>query len=96
MEEYILIKPSMKYSGELSMYREEFLASGDSMDGTGNLRQTEDMKEYIRHCENCENPRTLPAGLVTATQYLFIRKSDERIIGMIQVRHYFNDYFDTK
>lgn len=94
MEEYILIKPDMKYSGELSMYREEFLASRDSMDGTGNLRQTEDMKEYIRHCENCENPRTLPAGLVTATQYLFIRKSDERIIGMIQVRHYFNDYLE--
>lgn len=94
MEEYILVKPEAEYAGELYSYRREFLDAGDSMDGTGNLRQTEDMTYYIRHCENCENPETLPDGLVTATQYLFVRKSDLRLLGMIQIRHYFNDYLE--
>jgi predicted acetyltransferase len=29
-----------------------------------------------------------------ATQFLFIRKSDDKLVGMIQVRHYFNDYLE--
>ncbi|MBR6801138.1 MAG: GNAT family N-acetyltransferase [Eubacteriaceae bacterium] len=92
MQEYILLRPDHTHTDELYSYRAEFLASGDSMDGTGNLRKTEDMNEYIKHCADCENEETLPAGLVTATQFVMVRKSDERIVGMIQIRHYFNDY----
>ncbi len=94
MEEYILIKPTDEYSAQISSYRQEFLLSGDSMDGTGNLRRTEDMDEYIRHCKNCENKATVPEGLVAATQYLFVRKNDNCLVGMIQIRHYFNDYLE--
>ena len=37
-------------------------------------------------------PETLPKGTVIATQFFYIRKSDNRLVGMIQVRHYLNDY----
>ena len=30
--------------------------------------------------------------MVLATQFLCIRKSDNRLVGMIQVRHYLNDF----
>jgi len=94
MEEYILVKPSQKYSSQIASYRQEFLDSGDSMDGTGNLRRASDPSDFIANSEACENPETLPEGLVTATQYLFIRKNDDRLIGMIQIRHYFNEYLE--
>lgn len=94
MEEYILTKPSTEYSCQIASYRREFLDSGDSMDGTGNLRKAENPDEYLQFCRDCEDPQTVPRGLVTATQYLFIRKSDERLLGMIQIRHYFNDYLE--
>ncbi len=92
MDELILIKPTIEYAEEILQYREEFLSSGDSMDGCGSLRQIENPLEYIKKCADYENHETLPEGLVIATQFLLVRKSDDRVIGMIQVRHYFNDY----
>lgn len=49
-------------------------------------------EEYIRVCREYENPVTVPSHLVPATQFFYIRQSDNRIVGMIQVRHSFNDF----
>ena len=38
------------------------------------------------------DPETVPEGRVQATQFICVRKSDNRIVGMLQVRHYFNAY----
>jgi predicted acetyltransferase len=87
-----LIKVSAEYAEQIQEYRQEFLDAGDSMDGCGSLRRIADPMEYIKKCKDYERPETLPEGLVIATQFLFIRESDNRLVGMIQVRHYFNDY----
>lgn len=94
MEGFILVKPTMEYAEQIAEYRSEFLEVGDSMDGTGALRNIADPAEYIKSCEECENPATVPEHLVTATQFLFIRKDDNKLVGMIQVRHYFNAYLE--
>ena len=94
MEELILVKPTMEYAEQIAEYRSVFLNAGDSMDGTGALHNNNDPAEYIRNCEECENSATVPKHLVTATQFLFIRKADNKLIGMIQVRHYFNEYLE--
>lgn len=75
-------------------YRREFLDAGDSMDGCGSLRVIDNGEEYVKKCLDYEKPETLPEGRVIATQFLFIRRSDNRLLGMIQVRHYFNDYLE--
>ncbi|MBP5610041.1 MAG: GNAT family N-acetyltransferase [Clostridia bacterium] len=62
------------------------------MDGTGPLRHYEDPLEWIRVSDLYKRPETLPKGKVIATQYLFVREEDDKIVGMIQIRHYFNDY----
>jgi len=62
------------------------------MDGTGLLRRIENPKEYIKISEDYEEPQKVPSHLVPATQFFFIRKGDNRLVGMIQVRHHFNDY----
>lgn len=92
MDTVILVKPTTEYASQIAEYRQEFLDVGDSMDGCGPLRQTDDPIQYIQKCKDYEFTKTLPEGLVLATQFMFVRKSDDRLIGMIQVRHYFNDY----
>ena len=92
MEELTLIRPSSEYASQIMEYRQEFLDAGDSMDGCGPLRRIEDPYEYIKTCTEYEDPRTVPSHLVPATQFLFVRKSDNRLVGMLQVRHRFNDY----
>lgn len=94
MEDYILIKPTVEYAEQIAEYRKEFLEAGDSMDGTGPLRRIDDPSEYIKFCMDCENPATAPENFVAATQFLFIRSFDNRLVGMIQVRHYFNDFLE--
>lgn len=94
MEEYILIRPTSKYADQIMEYRQEFLDAGDSMDGTGSLRRIENPEEYIKICKDYEDPEKVPPHLVSATQFLFIRISDNRLVGMTQVRHRFNDYLE--
>lgn len=86
-----LVKPSAKYAEQIKAYRQEFLDSGDSMDGCGSIRSMDNPYDFIKKCQACENPDTLPDGLVTATQFMLVSE-DDKILGMIQVRHYFNDY----
>ena len=92
MQDYILIRPAAAYAEQIAQYRQEFLDTGSSMDGTGPLRRIEDPMEYVALCETLENPQTVPPHLVPATQFLFVRKSDDKLVGMLQVRHCFNDY----
>lgn len=94
MNELFLIKPTIEYGKQIMEYRQEFLDAGDSMDGCGPLRRLENPDEYIKTCAKYENPKTVPSHLVPATQFILIRKSDNKLVGMIQVRHRFNDYLE--
>ena len=94
MDEFILTRPTSEYASQIVEYRQEFLDAGDSMDGCGPLRRIEDPEEYIKICKECEDPKTVPAHLVPASQFLFVRKSDNKLCGMIQIRHTFNEYLE--
>ena len=94
MEEFILTRPTSEYASQIVEYRQEFLDAGDSMDGTGPLRRTSNPEEYIQICLDHEDPLKVPSHFVPATQFFFIRKSDNKLVGMIQVRHRFNDYLE--
>ena len=87
-DELMLVEPSEEYFAELAAYRNDFLENSDSMDGCGPLRRFDDMKAYLEDTMRYTREETLPEGMVLATQFLCIRKSDNRLVGMIQVRHY--------
>jgi len=91
MSEIKLIFPEENYSEDIMAYRKEFLDRGDSMDGSGCLRRLNSAAEWIEFCRNNLKAETTPAPLVPATQFIAVRESDNRIVGMLQVRHYFND-----
>ena len=94
MEEFILLKPSEEYAAQIAGYRQEFLDAGSSMDGCGPLRRCEDPLDWIRICGEYEDADKLPPDYVPQTQFLFVRKSDNKLVGMIQIRHYFNEYLE--
>ncbi len=94
MEELDLIRPTSEYASQIAEYRQEFLDAGDSMDGCGPLRRLEDPVEYLKTSKEYEDPATVPPHLVPATQFFLVRKSDNKLLGMLQVRHRFNDYLE--
>jgi len=89
-----LIEPTIKYSQQIQAYRKEFLDCGDSMDGTGNLRQFDDPKEWIKYLDSHRDPQTLPKGRVLSTQFIFLREEDNKIVGMIDIRHSLSEYLE--
>lgn len=91
-ENLVLIKPDNSLSGEITAYRQEFLSDGSSMDGCGSLRRRANPQDWLDDNALLENEATVPEKWVASTQYVFLRISDRKILGMIQVRHYFNDY----
>ena len=90
--DFFLIEPSEEYAEQIAEYKQVFLDNNCSMDGCGPLRRCEDPLTYIAECKKYTSPETLPEGLVLATQFFYIRKADNKLVGMLQVRHYFNDY----
>jgi len=90
--EFFLVEPCEEYAEQIVEYKQAFLDADSTMDGCGPLRRCEDPLTYIAECRKYTSPETLPEGLVLATQFFYIRKSDNCLVGMLQVRHYFNDF----
>lgn len=88
----LLTEPTLEYAEQIMVYRQAFLDCGDSMDGTQGLRSSDTAEKWIRYAESCKRPETVPEGLVTATQFIFVREEDRKIVGMIQIRHCLNDF----
>ena len=89
-----LMEPTMNYDKQIQAFRQEFLLSGGSMDGCGSLRSFEHTGDWMDQLEAYKKPETTPPGHVPMTQYIYVRESDDKIVGVIQIRHYLNDYLE--
>lgn len=73
-------------------FKEEFLASGQKMAGVGGLDRLETYEEWLKKIENDVDKSTCGEGRVPSTLYLVYRKEDDKLVGMIQIRHELNDF----
>ena len=90
----LLIEPSMAYAKDIEAYRQEFLEQGNSMDGCGSLRRCATGAEWIEKSLAGKDPAKVPSDRVPATQFIYVRETDKRVVGMLQLRHYFNPYLE--
>ena len=92
MDKLKLVIPSEEYLDQVWAYRQECFEADSSMDGCGPLRFNENPKQWLADIRNYMAPATVPEGKVQATQFLAVRESDGKLVGMLQVRHTLNDY----
>lgn len=92
MDECRLVKPELAMEAEILAYRAAMQAAGSSMGGTGTLRNGISVAEWLEDNRRMENPETVPPNMVDAEQFVYVRKTDGRIVGMLQFRHRLNDY----
>ncbi len=90
MDECRLVIPDESYEDEVLAYREEALAAGGSLEGMGSFRNFTDFPSWLRLVRSMETGEGLPGQYVPATQYLYVREPDRRVVGMIQFRHTLN------
>lgn len=97
MEELILVIPTKEYKDQAINLIEEV----DKVDTDPNIRFSgfndlekykNNYEEWLVYIENQLNKETIPEGLVTANTFFTVRKSDNKVVGIINIRHELNDY----
>ena len=91
MDTLTLMRPNESMTDEIRAYKQAMLDAGSSMDGTSSLRRL-DAPEWLAQLARLSSEETVPQGMVQAGQFVCVRESDGRIVGMIDVRHRLNDY----
>ncbi|WP_288678706.1 GNAT family N-acetyltransferase [uncultured Clostridium sp.] len=94
MDKIKLILPNLNFKNEIEEYKNEFILNGDSMDGCAGLAKIESFEEWIQTLKDNSNISTVREGFVPSSTYMAIRESDNRIIGMIDIRHFLNNYLE--
>lgn len=94
MKDLVLMRPTKQFEKEIEDYKQEFIQYGDNMDGTANLQNIDSITEWFEMNRKNESKITVKEGFVPATLLLAVRKSDNRLVGMIHIRHELNDYLE--
>ena len=92
MEKIILVKPNLSYADEIIKYKEESLAESPIINGSAGLDRFSTVEDWLEELKKRSSEDTVPEGLVPSSTYLGVREKDNYIIGMIDIRHYLNDF----
>ncbi|MBU3183004.1 GNAT family N-acetyltransferase [Clostridium psychrophilum] len=86
-----LLRPSIEYKKQITEYKNEFMENGDDLAGTSYLQNYDVYEEWMKFVFDNEKESTKHTE-VTASVFLAIREEDNKLIGMINIRHKLNEY----
>ena len=96
MEKFYFELPRIERKQEALEYLQEHVDIGSNLNGTGGLSNClkgvsyEDWLDDVIKCQEKEYAES--KNLVPATTFFTIRENDNKIVGMVNLRHYLNDY----
>lgn len=89
-----LVEPSMEYDAQIQAFRQDFLDSTGSLEGSGSLRRFDRTQDWLDQLEPLKKPETTPPDRVPETAYLYVRETDGKVVGLIQIRHRLNAFLE--
>lgn len=99
MEKFYLEIPTLERKQEALDYLQEHLDNGSNLNGTGGLKDCLNGISYEEWLDDViktqEQEYAESKNLVPATTFFTIRESDNKIIGMVNLRHYLNEYLQN-
>lgn len=96
MEQLILLEPQMEYADDIWKFRREILEcdadTEDQFAGCMSLNICKSAEEWIKVCDLRKREETCGevGTTVPSHMYLAVRKKDNKVIGMIDLRHHIN------
>ena len=92
MEKLKLMPISAEYADAIWDYRQEFLDEEESIHGAFMLEESEKIEDWLAFLEEGKNAEKMKsAGFVVTTSYLLVRELDERVLGVVNLRHELNE-----
>ena len=93
MSEIKLVSPSEELEHEALAYRQEHFDCGEAViNGSALFDKTESYTDWLIHVRTNSNEATVQPEWVVFSTFFAVRESDSRIVGMIDIRHYLNDF----
>lgn len=90
MERFYLEEPSLERKDEIIEYLDEFVKYNSNINGTGSLDKIYDgytFEEALERCLNMKNEEYAKSiNRVPGKTFLLIRKNDNKIVGIINIR----------
>lgn len=86
-----LVTPSIEHKNQVLEYKNEFMENGDDLAGTSYLENYSSYEEWLKFILDNEKESTKHTK-VTANVFLAIREEDNKLVGMINIRHKLNEY----
>ena len=91
--EIYLVSPNIQLKEQALDYREEHFKNGEKViNGSELLYQIENYEEWLSSVTLNTAPKTVNENWVVTDTFFALRKSDNMIIGVIDLRHTLNDY----
>lgn len=88
-----LVRPSLELKDKALAYRREHFQHGEKIiNGSELFDKTESYEEWLSCVTLNTDPKTVNENWVVTDTFFAIRKSDNRIIGMIDLRHTLNEF----
>lgn len=92
MNELQLKFPNKNDKEIMEKYLQEHYQNGEfELNGVGGADKLNDFDKWLEKIQNDVSEKTVKKGRVPATLYMAIRKSDNKLIGTIQIRHKLNE-----
>lgn len=91
-DKLIIRRPTLKDKEQVEEMVEEFRKYESVINGHGSIDKCASYEEWLDKLAMYENKETLPEGRVLSTQYITVRESDNKVVGLINARWYLNDF----
>ena len=86
-----LVRPTLEYAHDIRKFKDDFLSAGEDVINGGELLDSMDsIDKWIEYVSNNSSCDTVSADWVLTDTYLAV--VDERIVGVICLRHCLNDF----
>ena len=91
-DELKLVFPTEENKEQIEEYLQEFFKNGElELAGDGGLDKIKDFDKWLQKIRNDLSEETVEKGRCSATLFLCVRQSDNKVVGNIQIRHKLNE-----
>ena len=92
MDKLILIKPTIDIKQQALDYKNEFFEMGENVINGSALLDYLEYEEWLKLVEENSSKNTVRSDWVEASTFFVVRESDNKIVGMVDIRHRLNKF----
>ena len=88
MDEIILLKPTKEYEKQMIEYKEEHISNGENIiHACSRWDKMNNYNEWLNLLKEHSSFETIKDNWTVHTNFLGVRKNDNKVVGMIDIRH---------